>query len=487
MNEFGRDQVCTNETSRVWPSAPPTRRGPALSPWRLLAAAGLALVALQPALAGNLQVDGSFVSTVPTGTPPLAVASTTRVDGFNADLVDGKDASAFAPAPARVVWVSPSGGDFQNVQAALDSITDASSSNRYLVQVGPGTYIGAVTMKRYVDIAGSGEGLTILRSTSAVTVTGASDAELRDLTVENFSGLSNFVKGIYNPAAALKIVRVTVRMDLANGYPVGIDNDGTPPNGWPLLRHVTVSVQGFQARGVSATDTPATIQDSKITAIGHNSRGLMAVSGASLMLARVEVTAAHGDLDNDTPVHAIWSSASSLEAMDLEVATRGGSPAYGVYLEDGTSRAELARLTVFTHAGGGTNAYGVYTVETALDLGDSEVRATAGASGNIALVNRRSDVRVYRSTLSASGGTSAIGLDNVVGAGTGSTGPLVVEIHASQLRGSDRPLLNSEDFLVRIGASYLGGNSGVYNPAGGTVVCAGVYDEFFTFYADTCP
>ena len=45
-------------------------------------------------VAGNATVDGQFVSTVPTGTPPLAVNSTTQVANLNASLLGGMSADA---------------------------------------------------------------------------------------------------------------------------------------------------------------------------------------------------------------------------------------------------------------------------------------------------------------------------------------------------------------------------------------------------------
>ncbi len=47
---------------------------------------------------GNVRTNGQFISTVTTGTSPLVLASTTLVTNLNADLLDGQEGSAFAPA-----------------------------------------------------------------------------------------------------------------------------------------------------------------------------------------------------------------------------------------------------------------------------------------------------------------------------------------------------------------------------------------------------
>ncbi len=68
---------------------------------RRLAVAGLVLTAT-PAWSqsietdGDIETEGQLVSTVATGTAPLAVTSTTVVPNLNADLLDGRDFLFFA-------------------------------------------------------------------------------------------------------------------------------------------------------------------------------------------------------------------------------------------------------------------------------------------------------------------------------------------------------------------------------------------------------
>jgi hypothetical protein len=52
------------------------------------------------------------------------------------------------------ITVANSGGDFTTIPAALASITDASSSNRYRIRLGVGTFPEAFTAKNHVDIQG---------------------------------------------------------------------------------------------------------------------------------------------------------------------------------------------------------------------------------------------------------------------------------------------------------------------------------------------
>lgn len=95
------------------------------------------------------------------------------------------------------MWVAKSGGDFTSVKAALDSITDNSSSKPYLVKIAPGVYTepGGIALKDHVDIEGSGRHATTITcacgptaATMRATTFGALHAEIRDLTVSNSGG-----------------------------------------------------------------------------------------------------------------------------------------------------------------------------------------------------------------------------------------------------------------------------------------------------------
>lgn len=70
---------------------------------------------------------------------------------------------------AQIVTVAKSGAMFTTIQAAIDSITDASISKQYLIKVAPGTYAGFVT-KPYINFAGesTGTGNTIVAGTTTL-------------------------------------------------------------------------------------------------------------------------------------------------------------------------------------------------------------------------------------------------------------------------------------------------------------------------------
>jgi hypothetical protein len=131
-----------------------------------------------------------------------AKAPWSGLSGVPAGFADGVDNGS---AYQNVKIVAKSGGDFTTITAALNSITDASDSNRYLVWVAPGVYTEAVTMKPYVDIEGAGELTTritfIGSAANTGTVVGANNAELRFLTAENTGG-NTYATAIFSNGAA---------------------------------------------------------------------------------------------------------------------------------------------------------------------------------------------------------------------------------------------------------------------------------------------
>ena len=111
----------------------------------------------------------------------------------DADTLDGLHASELGANYQNVVVVAKSGGDYTSVQAAIDSIGDATAGNPYLVWVAPGVYSETVTMKPFVHLQGSGQEATVITSTASssdfpptqATLILASNTSLRDLTVGN--------------------------------------------------------------------------------------------------------------------------------------------------------------------------------------------------------------------------------------------------------------------------------------------------------------
>lgn len=234
-------------------------------------------------------------------------------------------------APANVIIVATSGGDFSSIQAALDSITDASADNPYLIRVAPGVYTETVTMKPYVDIEGAGEGITKITSSggsipycSSATLAGATNTELRFLTVENTGG-STYAWGICNSGSAPRLTHVTAT---ASGSP---DNRGVlnAAGASPTMNNVTTSASG-----------------------GSDSYGVYNASSSPIM-NNVTAFALGGSANNGGVFNYDFSSPTM---NDVTATASGGNNSYGV-LNTGSSSPTMSNVTAT--ASGGVNNYGM--------------------------------------------------------------------------------------------------------------------------------
>ena len=123
--------------------------------------------------------------------------------------------------------VTPAGSETDNgkeLLIAMANITDASSTNPYLLKIEPGIYDlfeDSLVMKPYVDVEGSGEGVTIIRANGhenlTATVVGASQVEIRLLTIEadgypNGGPWYSTAIGVYVPdVVEFNLSHVTIR------------------------------------------------------------------------------------------------------------------------------------------------------------------------------------------------------------------------------------------------------------------------------------
>jgi hypothetical protein len=170
---------------------------------------------------------------------------------YGASIVIGGDYTDIG----TIVIISPNPGDTPqtNGAALLNNLAGITADvNNYLIKLGPGIYdIGtnSLQMKAYVDVEGSGENTTIITghidSSSSAVVSGANNAELRFLTVQNTGGGSsaralctNNLDTLLKPSS-FKITNVTAS---ASG---GQQNSGVV-NAYssPTMTNVTASGSG---------------------------------------------------------------------------------------------------------------------------------------------------------------------------------------------------------------------------------------------------
>ena len=151
----------------------------------------------------------------------------------------------------NVITVAKGNGKFTDPVAAVNSITDASANNPYLVVIAPGVYTITQTlaMKPYVDIAGSGENVTKITGAISIIVSGADNCALSSLTVENTGGGTASIALSNNnpfptPRAYPRITNVTATASGGtNNY--GVFNSTSGPLSFPMT-NVTAEASGYQ-------------------------------------------------------------------------------------------------------------------------------------------------------------------------------------------------------------------------------------------------
>jgi hypothetical protein len=396
----------------------------------------------------------------------------------------GTEFSAQGSAYDNVVIVAKSGGDFSSIQSALDSITDASASNRYLVWVGPGTYAETVTMEQYVDIEGAGELATRITASGSGTdatgtIVGANNAELRFLTVENTGG-NQYAVAIYNHNASPRLTHVTASASGASGGSTqnyGVYNDASSPamtdvsvsvsasgTSWnfgvrnangssPVMMNVTISVSGGghsgSSVGVDNTDSAPTMKNVTASAVNNYGNYGVCNNNSSPRMENVTAVGSGGGFFNIGV-----SNANSSSPTMINVTASGGS--------------------------GGMYARGVFNGDSSSPTMVNVIATASGGSlHNRGVWNDSSSPTIQNSTISASGASSS-GIYNEA-----TSGSYAVRVDNCQITGGTNTIRNDAEFTTLVGASLLSGGNVVTNT--GTVTCAGVYDEAYTFYASACP
>jgi hypothetical protein len=216
--------------------------------------------------------------------------------------------------PKNVVTVAKANGKFTDPVAAVNSITDASAINPYLVVIAPGVYTitSPLQMKHYVDIAGCGENVTKIKG----AISGAS------------ADISAIIKGAYHA----NLGSLTVENTGGSTYSIALYYKGEPGEGSPEVRNVKAIASG-----------------------GANCYGVYNYYGADTIMTHVTAIADYGTASN----RAIYNHTATPTLRDVNAYANGvsGSIDYGIY-NDGSN---FSMYRIHASAGGGTTSYGVYS------------------------------------------------------------------------------------------------------------------------------
>jgi hypothetical protein len=288
--------------------------------------------------------------------------------------------------------LTPTGSATDNgkeLLGALNDIIDASADNRYLLKIEPGIYdidTDSLGLVEYVDIEGSGEGVTIITgdggdNPTVGTLTAKWNGEVRSLTIES-TGINdnldqfNYANAVYiPPGITLKLLHVSLIASDGLIATRGICNDGEifdESSKGAIADLDSVSIEAYFNGGWGPTATP-----------------------------RVE-----GIYNDDT---------SFVRMIDSTVIAIGGAEAFGLDNMRGSAYIETSDIGV---KGDSFNTYsGIRNIfsESSLTMRNSTINVSGESAGTAYLNgienNDAGIVQLFDSTISASGnGTYAVGI-----------------------------------------------------------------------------
>ena len=410
---------------------------------------------------GTKSFTSPIGSTVATGTPPFQVNSTTMVTNLNAEMVGGQRLSdldtLYQRKYSKVGVVEPSGhGDYTNPATAMADSANwcgltPSRINPCLLKIMPGFYdVGEnfVQMKEYIDIEGSGENVTILSGTIDAqigVVNGASNAEIRFLTVENKGG-----SGHSNSTAL------------------------SPGNASPKITNVTITASGGSTNyGVHSYMSFPTMTNVTVTASGGSTNYGVYNTYSSPTMTNATITVSEGGGYN----YGVYNTYSSPTMTNITVTVSGGYANYGVYnnLYLFSPATPPTMTNVIVTVSGGSYNYGVDNFDSPPTMTNVTVVASGASNYNYGIYNEASSApKLMKVTANGSGGIDCFGFFNANNGGE-------VTIDHSYLSGQ-RSVRNDSAAYIYVGSTKLHG--GVL----GNVKCAGVYDGVnYIFYPSSCP
>lgn len=343
----------------------------------------LILASASSSVAGDVHTSGKLVSAVPTGTPPLEVDSTTLVENLNANFLQGLEASDLLTGLGNVILVSPSGGHFTSIQAALDSITDAAIDNWYVVLVGPGVYNEILTLKPFVSVVGHG----ILETRIEVEGSG-------DVTAV-----------VGSPAAILSDLSVSAR---------STDGDATAlvnPFVVERARFEAVAAPAGVAIGIRVSGGTTRLVDTQVVALdGSVNVGLSVETSAFAQVfaqgGRIfSQSSGNPGATNYAVRQLAVGDAGELELVEVSLNVSAGGPSYGIRWEDGNVLLRRSRIT----GSSSVSITGVLMANLSLTMEDSEISWSGSASTRKGVEQVTGNSRIHGSRISALTGLEAGG------------------------------------------------------------------------------
>jgi hypothetical protein len=400
-----------------------------------------------------------------------------------------------APAPyatfARTIYrrtvlikpVTQSGSELDNgtvLRNALIGIIDASAGNSYLVKIEPGVYdLGDASLQMipYVDLEGSGEGITLIKASgrdidTTGTVIGSDHTEIRQLTIESvgYEGPGTYYDyaiGLYTTGTSdQKLSHVTILAHDAYTSSIGVVNHDSHL----ILDSVTLDVTleygiygpyfGSSMIGIDNTAGAVTLFDSQVNSFGGNVSTGIGNMGGELDIQDSKIfTHAMSFIECDG---VRSNGGNGVRIQDSLIEARGYAGISNdisnvIALTSHSSPLQIIDSSIFAE-GDFSNVSGVLASSVFTNIIDNSSVEASGDfnSGMIKAFDALGSWSIRESDFNANGGTSAIGI-NFYG-----TENHLVEVSHTNIKADGGFSIIEPDPMVNpvIGVSILG--LGVY-------------------------
>ncbi len=259
------------------------------------------------------------------------------------------------------------------LREVVGGIADPSASNPFLVKIEPGLYDldkDSLFMRPYVDIEGSGEGVTTITSslgTGSGTVVGTNNSELRFLTVKNTGEAGQLVVALFSESTSPRYTHVTA---MASG---GNDNEAIHiSNGAPVLSYVTArATGGSRSTGVANLGSLLTASNSTFSAAdaANTNLGVLSTFGGTVQATSSTISASGGVI-----AVGLRTNNGNHTVANMTISASGATESYGMY--NGWRVAVPVVNAHQSRISGGT--YGIYSIGGTIQVGASQVAGPVG-------------------------------------------------------------------------------------------------------------
>lgn len=199
-----------------------------------------------------------------------------NINGTTITFSDGTTQDSAGVVYTRIVVVPADGADAANGTAllsALAGITTAAADNRFLLQLEPGTYdlgSGLITMKPFVDLAGSGLHSSTVTSSGGLTVALSNDSEVRHVELIQTGSDSDvvFADGVTNTMYRVRLENTATSGSNTAGMFVNSNIELTQTEHVLLGANSGTSIGIFLEKSTMRTYRLLVIVDNAVTEIG---------------------------------------------------------------------------------------------------------------------------------------------------------------------------------------------------------------------------